>query len=170
MDHVILVDQEDNMIGTMEKMEAHQKGALHRAFSVLVFNSKGEMLIQKRAKNKYHSGGLWTNACCSHPVLQEKINITARKRLLHEMGIDSTPEFLYKFTYKIELDNSLVEHEVDYVFKAIFNGTPVINLEEAEDWKYISLDDLKYSIVSHPQEYTHWFKLIIAHSELVQTI
>jgi isopentenyl-diphosphate Delta-isomerase len=170
MDHVILVDKEDNMIGTMEKMEAHQKGALHRAFSILVFNSIGEMLIQKRAKSKYHSGGLWTNACCSHPVLQENIATTARKRLQHEMGIDSFPEFLYKFTYQTNLDKNLIEHEVDHVFKAIFNGTPAINLEEAEDWKYISLDDLKRSIDSHPQEYTHWFKLIIAHSELVQAI
>jgi isopentenyl-diphosphate Delta-isomerase len=170
MDYVILVDQEDNMIGTMEKMEAHQKGALHRAFSVLIFNSKGEMLIQKRAKTKYHSGGLWTNACCSHPVPKENISVTVRHRVLHEMGIDVTPEFLYKFTYQIKLDNCLIEHEVDHVFKAIFNGTPVINLEEAEDWKFISPYDLKHSIALHPQEYTHWFKLIIAHSELVQEI
>jgi isopentenyl-diphosphate Delta-isomerase len=170
MDQVILVDKDDNAIGTMEKMEAHQKGVLHRAFSILVFNSKGEMLIQKRARTKYHSGGLWTNACCSHPVPQENIATTARKRLQHEMGIDTLPEFLYKFTYQTNLDKNLVEHEVDHVFKAIYNGNPAINLEEAEDWKFIGLDELQKEINSNPQHYTHWFKLIVNHSELYKVI
>jgi isopentenyl-diphosphate Delta-isomerase len=170
MDQVILVDPSDNAIGTMEKMEAHEKGLLHRAFSVLVFNSKGEMLIQKRAKTKYHSGGLWTNACCSHPIPQEKINATVRKRLNHEMGIDLDPEFLYKFTYLTNLDKNLIEHEVDHVFTAVFNGVPSINLEEVEDWRYISLEELHYSINSNPQEYTYWFKLIVNHPELREAI
>jgi isopentenyl-diphosphate Delta-isomerase len=170
MDHVILVDLEDNAIGTMEKMEAHKKGALHRAFSILVFNSKGEMLIQKRAKTKYHSGGLWTNTCCSHPLPQESIEATVRKRLNYEMGIDIVPEFLYKFIYQTNLDHHLIEHEVDHVFTAIFNGVPQINLEEVEDWKFINLDELKHSIKSNPQEYTYWFKLIVDHAELHQAI
>lgn len=169
MDHVILVDQEDNEIGTMEKMEAHKRGALHRAFSILVFNSKGEMLIQKRAKTKYHSGGLWTNACCSHPVPQEGIELTAQRRLCHEMGIDTAPEFLYKFTYQTCLDHQLIEHEIDHVFTAVFNGVPQINLEEVEDWKFIDLDELKHSIKTNPQDYTYWFMLIVNHLELHQT-
>jgi isopentenyl-diphosphate Delta-isomerase len=170
MDQVILVDQEDNAIGTMEKMEAHQKGALHRAFSVLIFNSKGEMLIQKRAKKKYHSGGLWTNACCSHPLPDENISVTVSKRLNHEMGINLVPEFLYKFIYLTNLDKNLIEHEVDHVFTAVFNGVPAINLDEVEDWKFISLDDLQLSIDSNPQEYTYWFKLILSHPELREAI
>jgi isopentenyl-diphosphate Delta-isomerase len=170
MDQVILVDPEDNEIGTMEKMEAHRKGALHRAFSILIFNSKGQMLIQKRAKTKYHSGGLWTNACCSHPVPQESIALTAQRRLCHEMGIDIAPAFLYKFIYQTGLDHQLIEHEVDHVFTAVFNGAPQINLEEVEDWKFVDVDELKQSIKSNPQEYTYWFKLIVNHSELHQAI
>ncbi len=170
MDQVILVDQEDNAIGIMEKMEAHQKGVLHRAFSVLVFNSRGEMLIQKRAKTKYHSGGLWTNACCSHPIPQENISVTVRRRLCHEMGIDTTPEFLYKFTYLTSLDKNLIEHEIDHVFTAVFNGVPSINLEEVEDWKYMGIEELQHSINLNPHHYTYWFKLIVNHPELREAI
>src|SRR5687768_10210348 len=115
MEEVILVDLLDNPIGTMEKMEAHRKGELHRAFSVLVFNSKGEMLLQKRSKKKYHSGGLWTNSCCSHPLPGEKIEVAASRRLKEEMGIDLMPRFSYKFIYRTDLDNALVEHEYDHV-------------------------------------------------------
>jgi isopentenyl-diphosphate Delta-isomerase len=170
MEHVILVDEDDNAIGTMEKMEAHRKGALHRAFSVLVFNSKGEMLIQKRALTKYHSGGLWTNACCSHPLHQENILVSVRKRLKYEMGIDVAPEFVYKFTYRTNLTQHLIEHEVDYVFKAVFDGTPCVNLEEVEDWKFIGLDELQREINTDPKAYTYWFKLILEHPELREAI
>ncbi|MFM9840370.1 MAG: isopentenyl-diphosphate Delta-isomerase [Cyclobacteriaceae bacterium] len=170
MDQVILVDQEDNEIGTMEKMEAHQKGLLHRAFSILIFNSKGEMLIQKRAKTKYHSGGLWTNTCCSHPLPQEKMEVSVRRRLKYEMGIDVLPEFIYKFTYRTDLNQDLIEHEVDYVFKAVFDGIPSINLEEVEDWKFIGLDELQKEIDLHPHHYTYWFKLIVSHPELREAI
>ena len=170
MEMVILVDKDDNQIGTMEKMEAHRKGELHRAFSVIVFNSKGEMLLQKRAKSKYHSGGLWTNACCSHPVPDEKIDVTIRRRVREEMGIDVTPTFSYKFLYKTPLDQNLIEHELDYVFVADFDGKPTLNQEEAEDWKYASVDWLKEDVKKNPSQYTYWFRLIINHPELKVSI
>jgi isopentenyl-diphosphate Delta-isomerase len=166
MDKVILVDEQDKEIGTMEKMEAHQKGKLHRAFSVLVFNAKGEMLIQKRAKTKYHSGGLWTNACCSHPVPDENIYTTVRNRLNYEMGIGCVPTFLYKFIYKTDLDHQLIEYEMDHVFIAQSDDKPILNLEEAEDWKYLSIHELNDSIKANPQLYTYWFKLIVNHPEV----
>jgi isopentenyl-diphosphate Delta-isomerase len=166
MENVILVDEQDNMVGTMEKMEAHRMGVLHRAFSILIFNSKGELLLQKRSREKYHSGGLWTNACCSHPTLDESIRDTARKRLLHEMGIDLQPEFAYKFIYKTKLDKNLIEHELDHVFTGIFNGDPSINKQEVEDWRFMSIESIQADIKAHPEIYTEWFKLIMSHPEL----
>jgi isopentenyl-diphosphate delta-isomerase len=166
MELVILVDQEDNAIGTMEKMEAHRKGRLHRAFSVLIFNSKREMLLQKRAAQKYHSGGLWTNACCSHPAAGEKMEDAARRRLQEEMGIDVQPEFSHKFIYKTELDQNLIEHEYDHVFIGTFDGDPDVNKNEVDDWKYVSVSWLKSDIQQHPEAYTYWFKLIVKHPAL----
>jgi isopentenyl-diphosphate Delta-isomerase len=161
MEMVILVDENDNSIGTMEKMEAHRKGELHRAFSVLVFNSRGEMLLQKRARTKYHSGGLWTNACCSHPAPGEKIVDAARRRLHEEMGFDCQPEFSYKFIYKTNLDQNMIEHEYDHVFVASFSGRPEVNPQEVEDWKYVELAWLKKDIILRPEVYTYWFRLMI---------
>ncbi|MBI3218718.1 MAG: isopentenyl-diphosphate Delta-isomerase [Bacteroidetes bacterium] len=166
MEHVILVDEADREIGTMEKLEAHQKGLLHRAFSILVFNSSGEMLIQKRAKTKYHSGGLWTNACCSHPVPNEDIEIAVKRRLKFEMGIEIIPAFAYKFTYRTPLDKNLIEYEVDHVFKGIYDGTPSVNHEEVEDWKYCSLSELHQQVDQNPDAFTYWFKLILQHQLL----
>lgn len=166
MDRVILVDEQDNSIGTMEKMEAHEKGLLHRAFSILVFNSKGEMLIQKRASSKYHSGGLWTNACCSHPAPGESIEEATRKRLKYEMGIDLRPEYAYKFIYRTGLDKDLIEHELDYVFTALFDGEPDVNDREVEDWKYIGMNALREDIAAHPERYTYWFRMIMNHQQL----
>src|SRR5688572_25752718 len=130
MEEIILVDEQDNAIGTMEKMEAHRRGVLHRAFSVVLFNSSGDLLLQRRAENKYHSGGLWTNTCCSHPLPTESIRDAAQRRLKHEMGINLKPEFAFKFIYKTPLDKNLIEHELDYVFIGTFDGKPVINKEE----------------------------------------
>lgn len=163
---VILVDHNDVAIGTMEKMEAHRRGELHRAFSVLVFNSKGEILLQKRALHKYHSGGLWTNACCSHPQPGEKMEDAARRRLREEMGIDLQPEYAYKFIYKTDLDQNLVEHEYDHVYKATFNGEPSINKAEVDDWKFVDLAWLKTDVSRNPEAYTYWFKLILSHPAL----
>ncbi len=165
MEKVILVDELDNITGTLEKMEAHKNGVLHRAFSVLLFNSQGELLIQKRASSKYHSAGLWTNTCCSHPQPGETIEVAIRRKLKQEMGIDAAPEFAYKFVYKIALENGLTEHELDHVFIGSFDGIPNINHEEVEDWRFISMNNLKEEIKVNPNNFTHWFKLIINHPE-----
>ncbi len=161
MEEVILVDQDDNAIGTMEKMEAHRKGLLHRAFSIVIFNSKGEILLQKRAQSKYHSAGLWTNACCSHPLPDESMHDATRRKLKQEMGIDLKTEFAYKFIYRTILDKRLVEHECDYVFTGIFDGEPIINTREVEDWKFISIKQLRDEVSASPENYTYWFKLIL---------
>jgi len=166
MDKVILVDVHDNVLGSMDKMEAHRKGILHRAFSILIFNSKGELLLQKRSRSKYHSGGLWTNACCSHPAPDESMDEATRKRLRHEMGIDLQPEYFYKFIYRCKLDKDLTEYELDHVFTGVFDGTPNINMEEVEDWKYVSIQSLREDVYLHPDRYTIWFKLIMNHPEL----
>ena len=166
MEHVILVDSDDNEIGTMEKMEAHRKGVLHRAFSVLLFDQSGRTLIQKRAKSKYHSSGLWTNTCCSHPLPGESLEVATRRRLKEEMGIDLQPAFSHSFIYKAQLDKDLIEHEFDHVFVGTFSGIPQINSKEVEDWKYVDLSWLKQDMERHPEAYTEWFKLIIMHPAL----
>ena len=158
---VILVDSNDNAIGTMEKMEAHHKGLLHRAFSILLFNSEGKTLIQKRSGTKYHSAGLWTNTCCSHPQPGEKIEDAARRRLNEEMGIDVATKFAYKFIYKATLNQELTEHEVDHVFVGTYDGEPRINRKEVEDWKYADLKWIKKDMEENPDNYTYWFKLIV---------
>jgi len=165
MEEIILVDEFDSEIGTMEKMEAHRKGVLHRAFSVMLFNTNGELLLQRRARKKYHSGGLWTNTCCSHPLPQETIEEAARRRLKQEMGIDLKPTFAFKFIYKSHLDQNLIEHELDHVFVGVFDGLPEINAEEVEDWKFMNLDSLRKDIKQSPDAYTTWLKLIINHPE-----
>lgn len=167
MEQVILVTADDHAIGTMEKMEAHEKGVLHRAFSVLLYNSKGEMLLQKRAASKYHSAGLWTNSCCSHPLPGESVEVAARRRLRQEMGIDLEPTFAYKFIYKAALDKNLIEHELDYVLIGTFSGEPAINPDEVEAWKYVSVPDLRHDVKNNPEKYTYWFKLILEHPEAV---
>ncbi len=165
MEKIILVNESDIEIGTMEKMEAHRRGVLHRAFSVMLFNSNGELLLQKRARNKYHSGGLWTNTCCSHPLPQETIEEAAKRRLKQEMGIDLQPTFAFKFIYKSNLDKNLIEHEYDHVFTGVFDGLPEINEDEVEDWKFMNLDSLRKDIKLSPDNYTAWFKIIINHPE-----
>lgn len=166
MENIILVDEQDNEIGTMEKMEAHRRGVLHRAFSILLFNSNGEMLLQKRSKRKYHSGGLWTNTCCSHPLPNESMSDATRRRLKHEMGIDAQPEFAFKFIYKTDLDQNLIEHELDHVFVGTFDGIPVINEDEVEAWKFMNLKNIRFDMTLYPDSYTTWFRLIVNHPEL----
>jgi isopentenyl-diphosphate Delta-isomerase len=166
MESVILVDREDNVMGTMEKMEAHRRGLLHRAFSILLFNQHGELLLQKRSASKYHSPGLWTNTVCSHPLPDESMEDATRRKLIQEMGIDLQPEFAYKFIYHAAFDNGLTEHEMDYVFVGQFDGTPILNNEEVSDWKFVSLSFLREDIQRHPHLYTAWFKLILNHTEL----
>lgn len=166
MDHVILVDAEDNALGTMEKMEAHRKGLLHRAFSVVLLNSKGEVLLQKRASSKYHSGGLWTNTCCSHPLPGESLSHATQRKLQQEMGICPPIEPAFKFIYRVELEKDLVEHEFDHVFAGTFDGEPRINKDEVDDWKFVNLAQLRQDTLENPDRYTHWFRIIINHPGL----
>lgn len=159
-ERVILVDENDNEIGSEEKMKAHEDGGkLHRAFSIFIFNSKGELLLQKRAASKYHFGGLWTNACCSHPHPGEPIEKTVHDKLKQEMGMDTGLEEAFTFIYRAEADNGLTEHELDHVFIGRFDGEPEPNPEEADDWKWIGIGELQKDIKENPDEYTPWFKI-----------
>lgn len=158
---VILVDKYDNPTGEMEKIEAHRKALLHRAFSVFIFNTKGELLLQRRARNKYHSGGLWTNTCCSHPYPGEETGHAAHRRLMEEMGMDTDLEYIRKFIYKAPFDNALTEHELDYIFIGITDDQPHINPDEVSEYKYMSLPDLERDIKEHPEKYSAWFYIIL---------
>jgi len=155
---IILVDKKDRQIGTEFKLKAHREGKLHRAFSIFVFNSKGEMLLQQRAFKKYHSGGLWTNTCCSHPKVGETVLEAGHRRLKEEMGFDCELSEVFSFVYKAKLDNELTEYEFDHVLFGQFNGNPVINKDEVADFKWIDLKSLTKDIKSNPQAYTYWFK------------
>lgn len=159
MEEVVLVDECDNQIGVMEKLQAHREGKLHRAFSVFIFNDKGEMLLQQRALNKYHSAGLWTNACCSHPKPNETVYNAAVRRLREELDFEIPLEKLFHFTYKTSFENGLTEHEFDHVFSGIYNGEININKAEVEDICYRSVAEIESNLKSHPQKFTEWFKI-----------
>ena len=154
---VVLVDKNDNQIGLMPKMEAHQKGILHRAFSIFLLNSENQILLQKRSSNKYHSGGLWTNTCCSHPRDGENIIDAGKRRLSEEMGINTDLKEAFQFTYKAELVNGLIEHEYDHVLIGKYNGAPILNKDEAEDYKWVSVEEVKKDIKENEMDYTVWF-------------
>lgn len=157
---VILVDEKDNEVGVGEKLKVHQEGKLHRALSIFIFNSKGEMLLQKRAKTKYHSAGLWTNTCCSHPRPGESLEEATHRRLKEEMGIDCDLKKVFCFVYKVNLDN-LTEHEFDHVLIGKFDGNPVPNNEEADGWKWVKPRELKQDVKKNSENYAYWFKLIL---------
>jgi len=159
MEEVVLVNEQDKAVGVIEKLEAHRKGLLHRAFSVFIFNSSQQLLLQKRALNKYHSAGLWTNTCCSHPRPEEEIIPAAQRRLWEEMAIKCTLVPVFTFIYKAHFDNGLIEHEYDHVFIGKTDNIPKINKEEADEWKYMALKDIKEDIIINPANYTEWFKL-----------
>ena len=159
MENVILVDEKDNQVGLMPKLEAHQKGLLHRAFSVFIFNSDYKLLLQKRAASKYHSGGLWTNTCCSHPRDGEDIIDAANRRLDEEMGIKTSLRKVFDFIYTAELDNNLIENEFDHVLYGVYDIDPILNKEEAEDFKWIDMETLKNDIENNTDQYTVWFKI-----------
>lgn len=158
---VVLVDEHDRPLGTMEKIKAHEEGVLHRAFSVIIFNSQGEMLIHQRASDKYHCGGLWTNACCSHPRIDETPEEAAKRRLKEEMGFTTDIDYLGSFIYKVDFENGLTEHEYDHMFCGYYDGQPQPNPEEVQDWKYISVNELLNDIERNPDNYTFWFKDIV---------
>lgn len=158
-EYVILVDENDNEIGVMEKMKAHEQGVLHRAFSVFIFNDKEELLLQQRAISKYHSGGLWTNTCCSHPRPNETIKDAASRRLFEEMGLSCELKIKTNFIYKSSFENGLTEHELDYVLIGITNQNPLINKGEVENFRWMSVADIKKELISDSDKYTSWFKI-----------
>lgn len=159
MQEVILVNEQDHEQGVMEKMEAHEKGLLHRAFSVFIFNKKGDMLLQRRALTKYHSGGLWTNACCSHPQPGETADAAAQRRLQEELGFSLPVEKVFDFVYRADFENGLTEHEFDHVFVGQYNGPIHPNPEEVMDFRYVSMESLRAHLEREPQLYTAWFRL-----------
>ncbi|SHJ55481.1 isopentenyl-diphosphate delta-isomerase [Reichenbachiella agariperforans] len=161
MEEVVLVDHLDNEIGTAEKLTAHRDGSLHRAFSIFLFNSKGEMLLQKRAAGKYHSANLWSNSCCSHPRPAENLADAAHRRMREELGITTDLKWLLSFQYKIDFDNGLIEHELDHVFVGQTDQPMLLNPDEVSEIKYINPEQLKKDIAVHPDQYTFWFKELV---------
>jgi isopentenyl-diphosphate Delta-isomerase len=159
-DNVILVNEKDEQIGLMPKLEAHQKAVLHRAFSVFVLNNKNQIMLQQRAKEKYHSPLLWTNTCCSHQKEGESNIKAGTRRLEEEMGFTTPLKELFHFIYKAPFDNGLTEHELDHVMIGYYDGNPKINKEEVENWKWMAIEDIKQDIEDNPTIYTVWFKII----------
>lgn len=159
MEHVILVNEQDQQIGIMEKMAAHIVPRLHRAFSIFIFNSKGELLLQQRALSKYHSPGLWTNTCCSHPHDGESLEQATSRRLMEEMGLHCEMHEVFTFIYKAPVGLGLIEHEFDHVWFGKSDDTPVINPDEVASYKYMNLNDIADDMKAHPECYTEWFKI-----------
>jgi isopentenyl-diphosphate delta-isomerase len=159
MQQVILVNEQDEQIGLMEKMEAHEKALLHRAFSVFIFNKEGLMLLQQRAMSKYHSPGLWTNACCSHPLPGEEVKQAAIRRMEEELGFNAPVEKVFHFTYKAAFNNGLTEHEFDHVFAGVYDGPMNLNADEVSAVTYKSMDEIEQDIQTAPHVYTEWFKI-----------
>jgi isopentenyl-diphosphate delta-isomerase len=156
---VVLVNEKDEPVGTMEKIEAHRKAHLHRAFSVFIFNSKGEMLLQQRASGKYHSGGLWTNACCSHPLPGENILDAAKRRLSEEMGFETDLRKIFDFIYRADFSNGLTEYEFDHVFIGTYESVIYPDKQEVSDFCFKSMEEINDSLKSHGKKFTSWFKI-----------
>jgi isopentenyl-diphosphate delta-isomerase len=165
---VILVDEQDKAIGEMEKLEAHKSGRLHRAFSVFIFNSEGKMLLQRRALSKYHSAGLWTNACCSHPAPGEETMQSAERRLKEELGFTTSLEKAFDFIYNVKFQNGLIEHEFDHVFTGVYDGVIEMNEEEVVDFTFETIDSIWTSLSDNSEKYTEWFR--IAFPKLVKSL
>lgn len=159
--YIPLVDKEDNVVDKMEKIKAHKQGRLHRAFSILVFDKDGRLLIQQRNIEKYHCGGFWSNTCCSHPNYGEELEKAVHRRLKEEMGFDCEMEKQFDFVYEKKFDNGLIEHELDHVYFGEYNGKINTNPDEVQDYKRISLKELKKDINAYPKDYTYWFRKII---------
>jgi len=159
IEEVILVNEQDEEIGTIEKMEAHRKALLHRAFSVFIFSGNGEMLLQQRALGKYHSPGLWTNTCCSQPRPGEKVEVAAARRLKEEMGIDTPLKKIFDFIYRVDFETGLTEFEFDHVFTGMYNGPLNPDKQEVNDYCFRSIDDIEEDLKKHPSKYSAWFKI-----------
>ncbi len=158
MEKLVLVDENDREVGQDEKIKAHREGRLHRAFSIFIMNSKGEMMLQRRALSKYHSPGLWTNTCCSHPRPGESVMEAAHRRLKEEMGFDCELEEAFSFIYRAEFDNGLTEHEFDHVLVGWCEKEPEPNPEEVEEWKWASIQEIERDVKENPEKYTYWFR------------
>lgn len=167
---VILVDENDTEIGVCEKLKAHTEGKLHRAFSIFIFNSKGELLLQQRAKEKYHSGGLWTNTVCSHPAPDIDILVSAQKRIQEEMGFTTEVKELFSFIYRSDYKNGLTEHEFDHVCVGYYDENPDPNPDEVMDYKWMNIENITKDINKNPQNYTSWFTFILANEKFVEKI
>ncbi|MBI4895733.1 MAG: isopentenyl-diphosphate Delta-isomerase [Candidatus Aenigmarchaeota archaeon] len=162
LEMIILVDKNDKEIGYMEKIEAHKNGGtLHRAFSIFIFNSRGEMLLQKRSVKKHHFGGLWTNACCSHPLKGENLDHAIHRKLHQEMGFDCSMKEIFSFIYQADWNNGLSEHEFDHVYVGIYDGILSTNREEVDEYRYVDISWLKDDVKKHPENYTPWFKIAL---------
>jgi len=159
---LILVDEHNNITGYEKKLKVHQDGLLHRAFSIFVVNQEGQLMLQKRAIEKYHSGGLWANTCCSHPLKGENTEYTIHERLVEEMGFDCGLHALFKFIYRAKLDNDLVEYELDQVYIGNYEMDPVPNPAEVCDWKWIDIEFLKEDLEKSPDKYVYWLKAAFA--------
>jgi isopentenyl-diphosphate delta-isomerase len=162
---VILVDDKDRVTGFIEKIEAHQKGLLHRAFSVFIFNAAGEMLLQQRALNKYHSPGLWSNACCSHPSPGEETEFAAQRRLFEELGFSTSLKKVFDFIYHASFENGLTENEFDHVFVGYYDGKIKANLDEVSDYSFKTRDEISHELTTKPGTYTVWFQIIFSRIE-----
>lgn len=169
-DILILVDEQDNFLGYMGKEEAHFKGVKHRAFSIFVFNDKNELLLQKRALNKYHTPGLWSNTCCSHPRYGETTIHAVHRRLPEEMGFDTALSHVHEMSYEISFDNGVTENEYDHVFVGRYNGEPVINKDEVHDYQWLSLENLRSDMERSPEKYTFWFRRIIREFDFIKAL
>lgn len=159
LEEVILVNEQDEMLGTMEKQEAHRRGVLHRAFSIFLFDDQGRVLLQQRAAAKYHSASLWTNTCCSHPRPGENVAVAATRRLAEEMGMSAELEHLFSFTYEANVGNGLIEHELDHVFFGRATAKPVPAPEEVQDWRFLEADELSTELNAHPERFTAWLHI-----------
>ncbi|NJK35885.1 MAG: isopentenyl-diphosphate Delta-isomerase [Oscillatoriales cyanobacterium SM2_2_1] len=156
---VILVDEGDRPVGVAEKLAAHRQGLLHRAFSIFVCNSQGQLMVQRRSPSKYHCGGLWTNTCCSHPRPQESTLESARRRLFEEMGFRCPLVELFSFTYCVDLDHQLTEYEYDHVLYGIYDGEPSVNPDEADAWRWVEPTQLSCELTAHPEQFTPWLRI-----------
>ncbi|MEO8862077.1 MAG: isopentenyl-diphosphate Delta-isomerase [Ginsengibacter sp.] len=163
---MILVNEKDMETGTMEKMEAHVKGLLHRAFSIFIFNTKGEFLLQQRALGKYHNGGIWSNTCCSHPLPGEDILNAANRRLFEEMGFSTALSPAFNFIYNANFSNGLTEHEFDHVFTGMYDGEIKADKAEVNDYCFKKIEDIETSMETHPQKYSEWFKIALPQIKL----
>ena len=166
MEEIILVDEKDNEIGSCEKLEAHKKGLLHRAFSIIIFNSRHEFLLQRRALTKYHCPGLWSNACCSHPRINETLQNAIHRRLVEEMGFDCYLKKKFVFNYKVSFSNGLIENEIDHVFLGRYDRKIDFNKAEVEEVKWVNFKDLIKDIKENPENYTPWLKIIVNFLEM----